>query len=549
MILSNAKNDEIAKKLQHLRDEYAARLPEQLSELGLLVQRALVPDTQATALVELHQRLHKLAGSAGSFGFTGLGKQAKQLELQVVSWLDSPVVNKGQLHVFAVAVNALAGFLESSATAVVAPAASIRAQKARETHIYLLEDDEAVADEICIMLRHFGHNVTYFNTLQAAEQAILESPPDFIIADIVFIAEGRNSTEVLTELQRRQDHPIPIIFMSSRTDFEAYYAAAGAGAVRYFTKPLDVCQLVDFLENHLDSERNTPYRALIVDDDQALAKHYQLVLQGAGMRVAVVSSPEKVLAALHDFHPEMILLDLNMPGCSGPKLARVIRLSDEWLRVPITYLSSETDIDKRILAMGEAGDDFLTKPIADRELVSAVSVRAARSRQLSQAIDRDSLTGLLKHSRIKEQIEMEFARAQRQAGTLCVAMIDLDHFKEVNDTYGHAAGDKVIKALAHLLRQRLRKTDAIGRYGGEEFVAVLPGCSEVEALRLLDDVRLNFSNVDFQIDGAHFHVTLSAGISVLRPESNVRADQLLQQADDALYIAKHGGRDQVTVAH
>jgi diguanylate cyclase (GGDEF)-like protein len=225
-------------------------------------------------------------------------------------------------------------------------------------------------------------------------------------------------------------------------------------------------------------------------------------------------------------------------------LAQVIRLNQDWLKIPITYLSSELDVEKRISAMGRAGDDFLTKPLSDRELVAAVSVRAARSRQLSDALDRDSLTGLLKHSRIKEQVDLELSRAMRANAALSVVMLDLDHFKVVNDTYGHAAGDKVIKALAHLLRQRLRKTDAIGRYGGEEFVAVLPNCAAGEALTLMEDVRQNFNELVFTTDEQTFKVSLSAGIaSYIRGSS--RSEQLLQDADKALYRAKSQGRNQV----
>jgi diguanylate cyclase (GGDEF)-like protein len=345
-------------------------------------------------------------------------------------------------------------------------------------------------------------------------------------------------------LQAQLPAPVPVIFVSTRTDFDAYHAAVRAGAVGYFIKPLDIIRLVDCFENYLDRHRSTPYRVLIIDDDQTLAEHYKLVLGTADIRAEVIGNPQDIFTSLNDFHPELILLDINMPGCSGIELAQVIRLNQDWLRVPITYLSSEQDEEKRALAMGRAGDDFLSKPLSDLELITAVSVRAARSRQLSDALDRDSLTGLLKHSRIKEQLDIELSRAQRTGESLSLVMLDLDHFKQINDNYGHPAGDKVIKAIAHLLRQRLRKMDAVGRYGGEEFVAVLPRCSRAEAHLLMEDIRKRFRDISFTVDQKTFHVTLSAGIASFEPGID-RADQLLQEADAALYRAKSEGRNRV----
>lgn len=541
-------NADITAKLNALREDYAARLPQELAALHELATGALADPgaQQAARLAQLHQRLHKLAGSAGSFGFIRLGKQAKQLEIQVQQWLGQDV-DQGQLRSFSVAVGTLAALTQAEQPPAQVAVATPE-KTATQTLIYLLEDDPAVAEDIALNLRHFGHRVEHFDRLEAAEAAILRVPPDFMVVDIVFDAEQRESPSLVAALQQTLAKPLPVVFISARDDFAAYHAAVKAGAIGYFVKPLDVIRLVDRLEHYLDRRRELPYRVLIVDDDATLAEHYRLVLTSAGMLVDLVTNPEDVLTALRNFNPEMILLDLNIPEYSGPELARVIRLSDEWLRVPITYLSSETDVDQRIKAMGQAGDDFIAKPISDRELISAVSIRAARSRQLSSAIDRDSLTGLLKHSRIKEQVDIELTRTRRSGEPLCVAMIDLDHFKSVNDTYGHPAGDKVIKALAHLLRQRLRKTDSIGRYGGEEFVAVLPGCDATEARGLLDDVRQNFKEINFSVDTKHFTVTLSAGLACTELSSTLTADTLLQMADDALYLAKHGGRDQICIA-
>jgi diguanylate cyclase (GGDEF)-like protein len=537
------KKAEITARLDALRADYAARLPAEIARLRELVAQALVPESQSSALVELAQKLHKLAGSAGSFGFSELGKKAKKLELQVQEWLASSNVDTGMLRVFSVAIAALGGESQSAKNGGY-PMPSASASGAASSLIYVLEDDPDVANEVCMTLRHFGHQVEHFATIAAAEAEILRRPPDFMICDIMFSDEGRETPDAIAQLQAQLPSAIPVIFVSTRTDFAAYHAAVRAGAVGYFVKPLDIIRLVDCFENYLDRNRSTPYRVLIIDDDQSLAEHYKLVLGSADIRAEVISDPRDIFTLLNDFHPELILLDINMPGCSGIELAQVIRLNQDWLRVPITYLSSEQDEEKRALAMGRAGDDFLSKPLSDLELITAVSVRAARSRQLSDALDRDSLTGLLKHSRIKEQVDIELNRAQRTGDKLSVVMVDLDHFKQINDSYGHPAGDKVIKAMAHLLRQRLRKMDAVGRYGGEEFVAVLPRCSRAEAQALMEDIRKRFRDISFTVDQKTFHVTLSAGIAAFEPDIE-RADQLLQEADAALYRAKSDGRNRV----
>lgn len=541
------KKAEISARLDVLRADYAARLPAEIKAMHELAVCAQTPQRQFTALAELAQKLHKLAGSAGSFGFPELGKKAKKLELQTHEWLATHTVDAGMLRIFTVAVAALEGELQNPKRCDF-PLPSTLPDGTTNILIYVLEDDQDVANEVCLTLRHFGHQVVHFSSIAAAEVETLRHPPDFMICDIMFATEERETPAAVAALQKQLALPIPVIFVSSRVDFAAYHAAVRAGAVGYFVKPLDIIKLVDCFENHLDRQRSAPYRVLIIDDDLTLAEHYKLILGTADIRAEISNDPGAIFTLLNDFHPELILLDINMPGCSGIELAQVIRLNQDWLRVPIAYLSTEQDEHKRALAMGRAGDDFLSKPLSDLELITAVSARAARSRQLSDALDRDSLTGLLKHSRIKEQLDIELSRAQRTGEQLSVVMLDLDHFKHINDTYGHPAGDKVIKAIAHLLRQRLRKMDAVGRYGGEEFVAVLPRCSRAEALLLMEDVRRRFSEISFSAGEKTFRVTLSAGLASFEAGSQ-HTDELLQEADAALYRAKSEGRNRVCNLH
>lgn len=540
------KNQAIAAKLATLKTAYLARLPEEFGQLKALASTLSDPSQVVDSLTQLNQRLHKLAGSAGSFGFGEMGKLAKQLELQAIEWLKQLPGESDAFADFLVNIERMEQQLDGDKPKPV-PVVSKNIGTKNSSLIYILEDDIHVADELCLNLRHMGHDVVHFDTLAAAEKEILRRPPDFMVCDIMFTLEERESPAAVGALQLQLPAPVPVIFMSTRNDFQAYHSAVRAGAVGYFVKPLDITRLVDCFEYYLDRNRSTPYRVLIVDDDRALSEHYKLVLDQADIRTEILQDATRIFDVLSDFHPELILLDLNMPECSGTELAQVIRLNPEWLKMPITYLSAEQNVEKRVSAMWRAGDDFLLKPLSDAELVAAVTVRASRSRQLSEALDRDSLTGLLKHSRIKELVDLELSRAHRSGEPLSLAMLDLDFFKSVNDTYGHAMGDKVIKAMAHLLRQRLRKTDSLGRYGGEEFLLVLPRCDKNSAATLLNNVREHFAQLPFVCNGKTFHVTLSVGIADYCG-GETAPDKLLKAADDALYKAKSAGRNQIHLA-
>ncbi len=156
----------------------------------------------------------------------------------------------------------------------------------------------------------------------------------------------------------------------------------------------------------------------------------------------------------------------------------------------------------------------------------------------------DSLTHLYNHAMIKEQLDLELAKAQRSSTEVSYAMIDIDKFKQVNDTYGHMAGDKVIKTLSHFLKNKLRKMDIVGRYGGEEFAVIMPDTTSKDAYKVIDKLRKEFSQILHISEATQFKVTFSSGIASF-PEK-IGQDEIVEQADQCLYLAKEKGRNQVT---
>jgi len=201
---------------------------------------------------------------------------------------------------------------------------------------------------------------------------------------------------------------------------------------------------------------------------------------------------------------------------------------------------------RQIAAMMTGGDDFIVNPVVEESFVATITGRAQRARQLAELMTRDSLTGLLKHPEIKERLGHEYARAGRNKSVLSVAMPDIDKFKRVNDNYEHQTGDVVIATLAHLLHRGLRTTDILGRYGGEEYLVVMPDTDAKNAAIKLNSLRTEFQAVTFRHNDEVFTCSVSGGIC--QSDQVEGLDEFVEQADKALYRAKERGRNQIVQA-
>jgi diguanylate cyclase (GGDEF)-like protein len=263
------------------------------------------------------------------------------------------------------------------------------------------------------------------------------------------------------------------------------------------------------------------------------------------MTTHAVSDPLQTIDAIREFRPDAVVIDLHMDSCKGTDLCAVIRQYDDLVGMPVLFLSGETRWELQRQAMDAGVDDFLVKPVAAKRLVAAIRARVQRLRRLDAFALRDSLTGVFNHATFAERLRAEVTRARRGRTALSVAILDLDHFKTVNDTHGHPAGDRVLHTLAQLLRGSVRESDTVARCGGEEFAVVLPGADAENAATVLDEIRVGFARVVHVSSFGDFRVTLSAGVA--RLEGNGDAVAVTEAADKALYEAKRGGRNRVVL--
>lgn len=270
-------------------------------------------------------------------------------------------------------------------------------------------------------------------------------------------------------------------------------------------------------------------------------------LVNADIIVSKIAFSSEIYKQLNHVGAELILL-IGLLTNDLLSIISQIRQQKDYLNIPLIVMSPPQEIMVQLNALSLEIDGFISLPIQNESFISMIKTRIMRARSLGTQMIRDSLTGLLNHARIIEQLEVEIARAQRDNTPLSFAMIDIDHFKTINDLHGHIAGDNVIKNLANLFEQRLRKSDSIGRYGGDEFAIILPESTALTVYPMLMHIKNSFSHFQHNAHGTNFTTTFSVGIANLSP-SITDAPALIQAADDALYQAKNQNRDQIVIAN
>jgi diguanylate cyclase (GGDEF)-like protein len=312
-----------------------------------------------------------------------------------------------------------------------------------------------------------------------------------------------------------------------------------------------------------------PLRVLVAEDVASQRLTIVRLLQSQGFDVAEAADGLQALAALGKQRYDLLVTDLVMPGLDGIGLCRALRSAPAGARTYAILLTSSGDQEKLVEAFDAGVDDYIQKPIVPRELQArlrparrvvgmqrqlereAEQAREANARleamnrQLADVALTDALTGLPNRRHLLERMRQDWALALRQQRNFCVVFVDLDHFKRINDERGHDAGDIVLERTARVLRRAVRTEDTVGRFGGEEFVIMCPGCSVEDARIVAERVRSNLATEQFSMGGEEWHVTASFGVAAALASTALEWSDVVRTADEALYQAKHLGRNRI----
>ena len=566
-----------------LQANYLKVLPERVDKLEGAIKLAMHNPDDLFCLIEAIRLAHNLKGTAASCGFGVLGESAGSLE-KALSSIKENGLSKNEaareeieLMVSLVRSNATALSGNPSAQVDKRAFATIEGGSDEERSLppasgpAIPEDnfdtyDDSSAVRVLVVAKGGAESrvLTSRNGMKVQVIFAEDKEPalsrakrlslDAVLIDID-VESPAPSLNLARELRSLVGYEtLPVAFLSSSRQPKDIEASTHAGASMVLAKKsehegaggsqeFDQDSLLDAIEYLIAARQGGRPRILIVDEDEDFVKIVSSVLGQEGMLVKVLPSANRTLEEMRDFHPDLVLLDVSVPAVSGYDVCRLIRSKEQYQDLPVLFLTAATGLETRLAAFEAGADDYLPKPVAKVELLTRVKVRLDRSRLMKERSNTDVLSGLLIRRAFMEELQSMVTESERNGLIFSLALIDVDHFKNVNDTYGHMAGDRVLTSLGQLLRKRFRVEDVRGRWGGEEFIVAFRHIRKETAQgalqRALEELRL----MEFQGDhGEIFSISFSAGIANY-PDENTNIDDLLKIADEKLYKAKQAGRN------
>ncbi|MFD1929796.1 diguanylate cyclase [Sporosarcina siberiensis] len=282
---------------------------------------------------------------------------------------------------------------------------------------------------------------------------------------------------------------------------------------------------------------------LIIDDDLEFVSFVKEFLESMGAQVIIALNAKRGLEQFYSVRPGFVLIDINLPDMTGFEVLNQIAETAQARHVTIAVTSVDGSSKNRIMAFEKGAMDFLSKPLDTEIFVAYLINRDKMRKEIEISVITDGLTGL-GNRRYFDDMCVYFAESYARAGmSFSLVMMDIDHFKKVNDAYGHPAGDNVLRKLGEIVLEECRETDHAFRYGGEEFAFLLQGASSIEATVFVDRIRKKFNAAVFSESNSEFSVTFSTGISSYKGDLK----ELISSADKALYEAKRSGRNQTVI--
>jgi len=509
----------------------------QVDVIANAITDALTGSLTADVRTHAAREAHKLAGSAGTLGFATASEHARALEHALAAPDGPPSAGLPRLAELALALRR-----ELQADRDAGPPASVPApEPTGPAALVIVDGDPERGPGLLAAAASRGVRALLAADVDSARRLIAAATPEVVLLDIAIGGDADAALRLLAQLSPAR----PVMVIDGGEEGFDRIEVARRGGRGFLTSSLEPGDMIGAALNLGERVRVRGTRVLAVDDDAIVLSVLQSVLADADLTVTTCGDPNHFWERLEEDSPDLVLLDFDMPRICGPELCRALRNDSRWAGLPVIFLTSRTDAAS-IRELFDAGaDDYLAKPFAGPEVVARIASRLERVRLYCALADTDSLTGLPNRRRSAEALDSLLRMAERQQQPASIAVLDVDRFRSINDSHGHAGGDVLLRELGAVLQGFFRGEDVVARWGDDELVVGMYGMTTVDARQRLGDfVEL--------VRGQRFHqgriaITLSAGVAQY-PADGAGVEQLYRAADTAVRAAKAEGRDRVVPA-
>lgn len=479
-------------------------------------------DSSAEQRLELTREAHKMVGTLGSFGFPLGSEMARQLEgiLAAGGLSQAAVIKVTSL------CQDLLDLIEGSDERSAGP---LLPQGPNLPLVSLVTEDDVLRDALTSSATKHGIRIVT-PPAEGFREFLSSAASDAVVYDFSGFASGLpvDVTALLRGLV------CPVVAVCSSLTLRQRVEISGLGVASIVEKPFEVGPLLESLQGMLSLP--VACRVVAIDDDPLFLRQLESLIVPLGTEFRAVTDPDALWSALEAMDPDLVLLDIDMPDIDGLALCRAIRSDSRFLEIPVVFITSNLSAEVRRQAYEAGGEDYIPKSIEGAELRIRIATRLRRARA-SRKAETDPLTGLVTRAPAVKALNHLLKLGEKRSIPVSLGVVDLDHFKSINDRFGHPAGDAVLRRVAEILRATLRGEDVIARWGGEEFVVGMFLLNKEEAAARLGAALAELKKHVFCFDGQEVQVSFSAGVAQF-PADGRDLNGLYKAADGALYGAK-----------
>ncbi|HEY9701207.1 MAG TPA: response regulator [Allocoleopsis sp.] len=539
---NSSKNPPIKQQIQGAMKSIWERCKEKFSQQIDILHQGLINLQQekidANEQETVRKEAHKLAGSLGMFGLTNGSRVCREIEQLLELEKSYSSENMERL------INAVIDLKHEILSGGFTPEIDNNIEE-NHTLILLIDEDGDLGEILSTEASNRGIKIQLARNASIAKNILTHTRPDVILLDLAFSQTEETGLNLLSELTEIKP-AIPVLVFTSSDSFYDRVEVARLGGRGFLNKEMPLNYVWEMINQVQKQRRSSESKIIVLDDDPVILMTVVKLLEPWGIKVITLDNPLQFWETLEDHDPDLVILDVEMPEITGIEICQVVRNDPRWKSLPMLFLTVIKDADTVHKMFAAGADDYVSKPIVEPELITRIINRLERVKLLRTLAEKDALTQVSNRHKSTQDLNRMLRLAKRYEQPLSLVIIDLDHFKQVNDQYGHGMGDKVLRCFGEIMQNEFRSEDIVGRWGGEEFVIGMYGINKQDAFKRLSDFLKNWKKQQFAThNNQSFSVNFSAGIADYPSDAN-DIQQLYKIADNALYKAKAEGRDRIS---